>query len=177
MRNKKELLHCIFFTLVTQITITIVFIKIFNLTEYTTHILELYKTSTMFSIAVFLFFIGSLFLIYAMIVTKLSYFQKYVIFTIFSLIEAFFLHIILSVYSDDTIQFAFYSTIAIFVSLFIFGLFVVYLGYDLSWLGIILFLSLFMLIIVSLITMFVGNYTAYQIFLGKFSNIFTIHNL
>lgn len=162
MRNKKELLHCIFFTLVTQITITIVFIKIFNLTEYTTHILELYKTSRMFSIVVFLFFIGSLFLIYAMIATKLSYFQKYVIFTIFSLIEAFFLHIILSIYSDDTIQFAFYSTIAIFVSLFIFGLFVVYLGYDLSWLGIILFLSLFMLIIVSLITMFVGNYTAYQ---------------
>ena len=162
MRNKKELLNCIFFTLLTQITLTIVFIKIFNLTEYTTHILELYKTSTMFSIVVFLFFIGSIFLIYAMIVTKLSYFQKYVIFTIFSLIEAFFLHIILSVYSDDTIQFAFYSTIAIFVSLFIFGLFVVYLGYDLSWLGIILFLSLFMLIIVSLITMVVGNYTAYQ---------------
>ena len=162
MRNKRALLNCIFFTLLTQIAITMVFIKIFNLTEHTSHILELYKTSAMFTIIVFLFFIGSLFLIYAMVATKLSYFQKYMIFTVFSLIEAFFLHIILSIYTEETIQFAFYSTIAVFISLFIFGLFVVYLGYDLSWLGIILFISLFMLIIVSLVFMLIGNYTAYQ---------------
>jgi len=84
------------------------------------------------------------------------------VFTLFSLIEAFFLHIILSTYSDETIEFAFYSTIAIFISLFIFGLVVVYLGYDLGWLGLILFMSLFILIIIQLIFMFMGNYETYQ---------------
>jgi len=84
------------------------------------------------------------------------------VFILFSLIEAFFLHIILSNYSDETIQFAFYSTIAIFVSLFIFGLFVVYLGYDLGWLGLVLFMALFILIITQLVFMLIGNYEIYQ---------------
>lgn len=97
-----------------------------------------------------------------MIKSSLSYSQKYMVFTLFSFIEAFFLHIILSIYSDETIEFAFYSTIAIFVSLFIFGLIVVYLGYDLSWLGLLLFMSLFILIITQLIFMFIGNYETYK---------------
>ena len=97
-----------------------------------------------------------------MIASSLSYSQKYIVFILFSLIEAFFLHIILSNYSDETIQFAFYSTIAIFVSLFIFGLFVVYLGYDLGWLGLVLFMALFVLIITQLVFMFIGNYDTYK---------------
>lgn len=162
MRNKKTLLNCIFFTLLTQIAITIGFIKVFNVTEITNRILALYKSSFSFGVLIFILFAISLFLLYVMIGTSLSYSQKYMVFILFSLIEAFFLHIILSNYSDETIQFAFYSTIAIFVSLFIFGLFVVYLGYDLGWLGLILFISLFTLIIAQLVVMLIGNYKIYQ---------------
>jgi uncharacterized protein len=162
MRNKKALLNCIFFTLLTQIAITMGFIKLFNATKITEQILNLYKSSFSFGVLIFLLFIISMFLIYVMIASSLSYSQKYIVFILFSLIEAFFLHIILSNYSDETIQFAFYSTIAIFVSLFIFGLFVVYLGYDLGWLGLVLFMALFVLIITQLVFMFIGNYDTYK---------------
>ena len=162
MRNKKALLNCIFFTLLTQIAITMGFIKLFNATKITEQILNLYKSSFSFGVLIFLLFIISMFLIYVMIASSLSYSQKYIVFILFSLIEAFFLHIILSNYSDETIQFAFYSTIAIFVSLFIFGLFVVYLGYDLGWLGLVLFMALFILIITQLVFMFIGNYETYK---------------
>ena len=162
MRKKKELLYCIFFTLLTQIAITIGFIKAFEATKITDNILNLYKSSFSFGLIIFLLFIASVFLIYIMINSSLSYSQKYMVFIVFSLIEAFFLHIIMSTYSDDTIRFAFYSTIAIFISLFIFGLFVVYLGYDLSWLGLILFIALFALIIAQLSVILIGNYQIYQ---------------
>jgi uncharacterized protein len=162
MRNKKALLNCIFFTLLTQIAITIGFIKAFNVTKITDNILTEYNSSFSFGILIFLLFIISLVLLYIMITSSLSYSQKYMVFILFSLIEAFFLHIILSNYSDETTQFAFYSTIAIFVSLFIFGLFVVYLGYDLGWLGLVLFMALFILIITQLVFMLIGNYEIYQ---------------
>ena len=162
MRNKKALLNCIFFTLLTQIAITIGFIKAFNVTKITDNILTEYNSSFSFGILIFLLFIISLVLLYIMITSSLSYSQKYMVFILFSLIEAFFLHIILSNYSDETTQFAFYSTIAIFVSLFIFGLFVIYLGYDLGWLGLVLFMALFILIITQLVFMLIGNYEIYQ---------------
>jgi FtsH-binding integral membrane protein len=162
MRNKSGLLNCIFFTLITQITLTIGFIKLLNMTETTNEIINRYQNSFSMSILLFLLLIISIVLLYIMIKSSLSYSQKYMVFTLFSLIEAFFLHIILSTYSDETIEFAFYSTIAIFISLFIFGLVVVYLGYDLGWLGLILFMSLFILIIIQLIFMFMGNYETYQ---------------
>jgi len=162
MRNKSGLLNCIFFTLITQIALTMGFIKILNITDITSTIISRYKSSMGMSVILFILFIISLFLIYIMIKSSLSYSQKYMVFTLFSFIEAFFLHIILSIYSDETIEFAFYSTIAIFVSLFIFGLIVVYLGYDLSWLGLLLFMSLFILIITQLIFMFIGNYETYK---------------
>ena len=162
MRNKSSLLKCIFFTLITQITLTMGFIKLLNMTETTNEIINRYQNSFSMSILLFLLLIISIVLLYIMIKSSLSYSQKYMVFTLFSLIEAFFLHIILSTYSDETIEFAFYSTIAIFISLFIFGLVVVYLGYDLGWLGLILFMSLFILIITQLIFMFMGNYETYQ---------------
>ena len=162
MRNKSSLLKCIFFTLITQITLTMGFIKLLNMTETTNEIINRYQNSFSMSILLSLLLIISIVLLYIMIKSSLSYSQKYMVFTLFSLIEAFFLHIILSTYSDETIEFAFYSTIAIFISLFIFGLVVVYLGYDLGWLGLILFMSLFILIITQLIFMFMGNYETYQ---------------
>ena len=162
MRNKSSLLKCIFFTLITQVAITMGFIKLLNITETTDEIINRYQNSFSMSILLFLLLIISIVLLYIMIKSSLSYSQKYMVFTLFSFIEAFFLHIILSTYSDETIEFAFYSTIAIFISLFIFGLIVVYLGYDLGWLGLVLFFSLFILIIAQLIFMFMGNYETYQ---------------
>ena len=169
MRNKSSLLKCIFFTLITQITLTMGFIKLLNMTETTNEIINRYQNSFSMSILLFLLLIISIVLLYIMIKSSLSYSQKYMVFTLFSLIEAFFLHIILSTYSDETIEFAFYSTIAIFISLFIFGLVVVYLGYDLGWLGLILFMSLFILIITQLIFMLYIIYDTNKILL-KYNN-------
>ena len=91
MRNKKALLNCIFFTLLTQIAITIGFIKAFNVTKITDNILTEYNSSFSFGILIFLLFIISLVLLYIMITSSLSYSQKYMVFILFSLIEAFFL--------------------------------------------------------------------------------------
>ena len=59
MRNKKALLNCIFFTLLTQIAITMGFIKLFNATKITEQILNLYKSSFSFGVLIFLRFIIS----------------------------------------------------------------------------------------------------------------------
>jgi len=165
MRNKKELLNCIFFTLVTQILITMGFIKLLSVTESITHLKDIYKSKISFFILL-LFLIISLILIFIMILSKLSYFQKYLVFILFSFIEAFFIYLILSRFSDDIIKFAFYSTIMIFILLFIFGLIIVYFGYDLGWMGLILFIAIFTLIIGQLISLFFKNTKTYNKFLA-----------
>lgn len=162
MRKKSSLLRCIFFTLITQLMLTFIFIKILNSLNLTKNVLISYKNSFTFKIITFLIFLGSLFLLVFILSPKLSYYQKYLLFTIFSLIQAFFLHIVLSIYSNETIVFALYATILIFIFLFMFGLITVYLGIDLGWLGILLFISLFFLIITRLVTLILNSYSYYN---------------
>lgn len=152
MRNKKELLNCIFFTLLTQVLITMAIIKLFYNIENVTHLKDILN-SKIYIFILLLFFIISLILIFIMISSNLTYFQKYIVFILFSLIEAFFIYLILSKFNDEVIRFAFYSTILIFISLFIFGLIIVYFGYDLGWMGFFLFISLLILIIIQLISL------------------------
>ena len=171
MKEKKELLSCIFFTLATQILFTMICVKVLDYTEHTTHILDLYKNSVLFSVLLFVSFIVSMLLIYALYMTNLSYEQKYVLFLIFSLIESFLLHIILSTYDDSTIDIAILLTGVLFSLLFIFGLVFVYFGYDLSWMGFFLYLSLFIIIICSLVFSFMPNHDSNQKILTIFSTI------
>ena len=117
MRNKKDLLNCIFFTLLTQVLITIIFIKVFYNIEDMTHLKDILN-SKIYILILFLFFIIGLILIFILISSNLTYFQKYIVFILFSLIEAFFIYLILSRFSNEVIKFAFYSTILIFISLF-----------------------------------------------------------
>ena len=171
MKEKKELLSCIFFTLATQILFTMLSVKVFDYTEHTTHILDLYKNSTLFSVLLFVSFIVSMLLIYALYMTNLSYEQKYVLFLIFSLIESFLLHIILSIYDENTIDIAIVLTGVLFSLLFVFGLVFVYFGYDLSWMGFFLYLSLFIIIICSIVFSFMPNHDSNQKILTIFSTI------
>ena len=166
MRNKKELLNCIFFTLLTQVLITIVFIKVFYNIEDITHLKEILNSSKIYILLLILFFIIGLILIFILISSNLTYFQKYIVFILFSLIEAFFIYLILSRLNNEIIQFAFYSTILIFISLFIIGLIVVYFGYDLGWMGIILFISLLILIIIQLISLCFKDLQIYNKFIA-----------
>ena len=54
----------------------------------------------------------------------------------------------------ELVESAAVSTIINFGLMFLLGLVIVYFGYDLSWLGILLFLGLFVLIVVQVIAMF-----------------------
>lgn len=166
MRNKKELLNCIFFTLLTQVLITIVFIKVFYNIEDITHLKEILNSSKIYILLLFLFFIIGLILIFILISSNLTYFQKYIVFILFSLIEAFFIYLILSRFNNEIIKFAFYSTILIFISLFIIGLIIVYFGYDLGWMGIILFILLLILIIIQLISLCFKDLQIYNKFIA-----------
>jgi FtsH-binding integral membrane protein len=170
MRNKKELLNCIFFTLLTQVLITIIFIKVFYNIEDITHLKEILN-SKIYILILFLFFIIGLILIFILMSSNLTYFQKYIVFIIFSLIEAFFIYLILSRFSNEVIKFAFYSTILIFISLFIIGLIVVYFGYDLGWIGILLFISLLILIMIQLISICFKDLQIYNKFFAVSSLI------
>ena len=170
MRNKKDLLNCIFFTLLTQVLITIIFIKVFYNIEDITHLKEILN-SKIYIFILFLFFIIGLILIFILISSNLTYFQKYIVFILFSLIEAFFIYLILSRFSNEVIKFAFYSTILIFISLFIVGLIVVYFSYDLGWMGILLFLSLLILIIIQLISICFKDLQIYNKFFAVSSLI------
>ena len=170
IRNKKELLNCIFFTLLTQVLITIIFIKVFYNIEDMTHLKDILN-SKIYILILFLFFIIGLILIFILISSNLTYFQKYIVFILFSLIEAFFIYLILSRFSNEVIKFAFYSTILIFISLFIIGLTVVYFGYDLGWMGILLFISLLILIIIQLISICFKDLQIYNKFFAVSSLI------
>ena len=135
-----------------------------------THLKDILN-SKIYILILFLFFIIGLILIFILISSNLTYFQKYIVFILFSLIEAFFIYLILSRFNNEIIKFAFYSTILIFISLFIIGLIIVYFGYDLGWMGILLFLSLLILIIIQLISICFKDLQIYNKFLAVSSLI------
>lgn len=137
INRKKSLLKCIFLTLLFQsITTLVVF---YYLKDKVTDRLNI----PMF---VVIFFI-SLFIVFLLNDNNMPFYQKFLLFTMFSVLNGFILIYFLNFIPYNVIMSSIVSTIYIFTILFIVSLIIAYLGFDLSF----LFVSLIFLLIVSII--------------------------
>lgn len=137
---------CIFLTLTFQLVVTIITM------QYDKEKQTLGNQSFLKFILLFLFLILIIFL---MIGTNLPFFIKQFLFIIFSIFFGLLLSQSVYIINDPTIvETAAISTLINFVVMFIAGLFIVYMGYDISWMGIYLFIILLILITIQIIRIF-----------------------
>uniref|UniRef100_A0AB39JB05 Uncharacterized protein n=1 Tax=Florenciella sp. virus SA2 TaxID=3240092 RepID=A0AB39JB05_9VIRU len=147
INKKKGLLRCIFTTLLIQfIVTTIVFIIIYKF--------KIFNPYTINYFILFIFLIFSIGLITLMVSPNLKFYQRFALFTIFSITEGIFLSFCLKLIDVNIILSALVSTIMLFLVMLIFGFGAVFYKIDLSWLGIILFLLLVMLIFIYIVRIF-----------------------
>ena len=146
LRSKKQLMTCIFLTLIVQITVAIGIIK-FDEKHHLLGELTLLK-----SIGIL---VACLSLIFMMSSSKISFTTKQFLFIIFSILNGLLLSVTIQIINDKGIvETAALSTLINFLLMLVFGIIIVYFGYDLSWLGIYLFIALLIAITILIITMF-----------------------
>ena len=159
LTNKSGLLLCIFLTLLIQITITA------SVADYLYNNKSAMKTAHayMHNIIIFILtFIFCIFLIIAMISGKIPFMARFVLFTIFSLLQGVLIGVAMEYFPKEIIMSALLSTVAIFVAFLLFGFALVYFQFDLSWLGIYLFLGLLALIIARIVNAFASKDSKYH---------------
>ena len=146
LRSKKDLMTCIFLTLIIQISVAIGTIKY----DQEHNILGDINIFTLLGI-----FIGVIFLIFMMLSNKISFTTKQFLFILFSILNGLLLSSTIHIINDKhVVQTAALSTLVNFLLMFAFGLVIIYFGYDLSWMGIFLFIALLIAITILIITMF-----------------------
>ena len=148
IRSKKNLLQCVFTTLIIQVIVTSLVIFF------------LQKNPTIFSIMnknvyLILSFLICLFLIYFMSYGKISFYTRFLLFTVFSIIQGIFLHSITIYIPNEMIISSLISTIAIFIMFVIAGFVIVFFKLNISLLGVVLFFSLLLLIITNIVFIFI----------------------
>lgn len=148
LSKKSSLLQCIFTTLIFQgLVTTVVFRHVYqNPDSYQ----SLLKKNTIMMIILFL--IVQIALMIAMTTLDITFASRFILFIIFSVIEGLFLGASMVYVPKDIIMSALVSTIAIFVTFLVVGMLIVYLGIDLGWMGIYLFLGLLGLIITRIVS-------------------------
>jgi FtsH-binding integral membrane protein len=147
LRSKKELIGCIFITLIIQLCISLVTMKL----DYKHNILGT-TNSIIIWIMLLIFMIG---LILLMINPTIPFLIKQLLFGVFSIIVGLILSQTIHIINDPKlIEFAALSTLVNFVLMLVVGFIIVYFNYDLEWIGILLLISLFVIITVSIISLF-----------------------
>ena len=148
LRKKSSLLQCIFSTLIFQLVLTtLVFRHVYQ--NPATYKNMLQKNTIM---VVLLFLVVQIALIFAMTTMDITFAARFILFIIFSVIEGLFLGASMVYVPKDIILSALVSTVAIFATFLTVGMFIVYLGIDLGWMGIYLFLGLLGLIITRIVS-------------------------
>ena len=149
LRQKKDLMGCIFLTLIFQLVVSVVTMKYDQEKNLLGNLLKTNKSLT--HIILIICFLG---IFYGIFKTQ-SFLTKQLLFGLLSIIMGLILSAIVHIINDpELVESAAISTLINFGLMFILGLVIVYFGYDLSWLGIILFVGLFVLIAVQVIGMF-----------------------
>lgn len=149
LRKKKDLMACIFITLIFQLIVSIITMKYDQNKNLFGNLLKSNKYSS--QIVLFILILG---IFYGINLTN-SFLIKELLFVFYSIIMGFLLSAMIHLINDKKlIESAAISTIINFGLMFLLGLIIVYFGYDLSWMGIFLFLGLFILIVVQIINMF-----------------------
>ena len=171
LRSKKNMISCIFITLIFQ------FIILISTIEIDQKHLILYKIYKMFKgkhfiILLIVIIIIIFFLAYLLVNTNLSFLIKQLLFIILTIIFGLMLSIIINDSDKKLVKSAIFSTLINFFVMFVLGLIIVYYNYDLSLLGIFLFVGLLSLITISFTSIFLKgeSYKNTQ----KFINISTI---
>lgn len=149
LRQKKDLMGCIFFTLIIQLVVSVLTMKYDQEKNLLGNFMKTNKY--LLQIGLIICFLGIFYGIYK----TQSFLIKQLLFGLLSIIMGLILSAIVHIINDPRlIESAAISTLINFGLMFILGLVIVYFGYDLSWLGIILLVGLFVLIAVQVIGMF-----------------------
>lgn len=149
LRQKKDLMGCIFLTLIIQLVVSFVTMKLDQEKNLLGNFMKTNKYLPQIGLFICLFGI-----FYGIFTTK-SFLTKQLLFGLLSIIMGLILSAMIHIINDPKlVESAAISTLINFGLMFILGLVIVYLGYDLSWLGILLFIGLFVLIVIQVIGMF-----------------------
>jgi FtsH-binding integral membrane protein len=156
LRSKKELMGCIFLTLIFQLVVSVVTMKLDQNMNIVGNLFSEYPRGTMLGV-----FIIPILILISIMYSK-SFATKQILFGLFSIILGLVMSLSIHIINDPKIvEAAAYSTLINFVLMFALGLIIVYFGYDLSWLGILLFISLLILITVQYIGYFTDKSNEY----------------
>ena len=147
LRSKKELMLCIFLTLIFQICISIATIKF----DQERQILKDYNTSMVIFVGILIM----LFLIYKINDPQTPFLVKQVLFVLISIFFGLLLSQLVHIINDKkVVDAAAISTLINFGVLLLVGFVIVYFKYDLGWMGVFLFTALLAVIITRVFILF-----------------------
>ena len=149
--QRKDLLLCIFTTLIIQGIVTIITFNIVRKNKNKNEALQknLRRVPVIFGIL-----LVNILLLIAMTYDSISFNIKFVLFLLFSILQGVFLSGSLRYVKENILRAALYSTILIFVFFLVAGLVLVYFNIDLGGFGIVLFFLLLLLIISQIVSLF-----------------------
>lgn len=163
--QKKDFLLKIFLNLIFQLIVTyIVATKALGYDILKVHINFL------------LFFIISIILIILMVIIQNPYI-KFILFTMFSILFGLMLSHRFAITSPEIIKTALIGTLSIFITMFLFTLFLLMIGIEVNeTFGLFLLISLIVMIIVLIVSHFMKNYSKYhKIFSGILLFLFSLY--
>ena len=149
IHQKKNLLKCIFTTLLCQLIATSLVFTLIYMSKSSK------KQSNTFGLIYGLSFLTlGIVLIMFMTAVQMTFRQRLVLFTLFSILQGLFLGFALRYIPASSIVNALLFTVFLFFMMLIFGYILVYFQADLSWLGLILFFLLLALIALRIVSLF-----------------------
>lgn len=149
LREKKSLMGCIFITLFIQLIITTITVLFeqkykFFLNSKIVRLNKLLFTGLTLAVTIGLVFL--------MAMPSIPFFIKQILFLLLSITFGLLLSLVIHYINDpNIIKSALIATISNFILLFIIGLIIVYLGYDLGWMGIYLIIALLVIFTLNII--------------------------
>ena len=153
LKEKSSFLASVFATLIVQLAIVFIVIKSINDND------AVLKTTLQF---IYLLFILQLIIVLVLVLVPMHAVWKLVLFTMFSLLTALTLNVVVNFTSAEIVQTAIVGTITVFVLFAGLGAVLAGFGIDLGWFGFVLFFSLLGLIVANLISLFMREYTLLQ---------------
>ena len=149
IRKKKELMGCIFLTLIIQLVISVIIMKYDQDKNIIGNLMKTNKWTIKLSL-----FVGMIFILFVIRYVK-SFALKQLSFGLFSILMGLLLSSTVHIINDyEIVEGAAYATLINFALMFVLGLVIVYFGYDISWLVILLFIGLLILITIEIIALF-----------------------
>ena len=151
LRSKTKLVKCIFMTLILQLVISAVTVKYDQKSNLLGNLLE--KGGWLFNLGLII----AIFSILFGILRVKSFAMKQLLFGLFSILFGLLLSSTIHIINDEEIvNAAIYSTLINFALMFAVGMVIVYFGYDLTLLGVVLFIGL----LIFITTQFIGMLTS-----------------